>query len=245
MSTENATNDSAAAQEALLTALTTEHLTLQSAADATVADAGARSSLYVFALSSSLVAMGFISQSRDLFVPFVAAVKSALFLLGVLTVIRLVDSALENMQCVSGIARIRGSRAGPPGGFISAGHEASSGLPDVKSTVISERRLQIVIRSPSTLAMGQTARPVPSARACARTSDRKLPGSTGPRARAATKRAGNADQCVLTHWPTPLRARRPREEVRVATVPVSLGEGRHAAKRCAMTRRLNIHSWPQ
>lgn len=108
MSAESSTNDSDARLRALLTALTTENITLQSASDATVADAGARSSLYVFALSSSLVAMGFISQSPDVFVPFVAAVLPAVFLLGVLTVIRLVDSALENMQYLTGIARIRG-----------------------------------------------------------------------------------------------------------------------------------------
>lgn len=109
MSTESSTNDGDAQRRALMTALTTEQITLQSASDATVADAGARSSLYVFALSSSLVAMGFISQSPDVFVPFVSAVLPAVFLLGVLTVIRLVDSALENMQYLSGIARIRGN----------------------------------------------------------------------------------------------------------------------------------------
>ena len=108
MSTESSTNDGDAQRRALMTALTTEQITLQSASDATVADAGARSSLYVFALSSSLVAMGFISQSPEVFVPFVGAVVPAVFALGVLTVIRLVDSALENMQYLTGIARIRG-----------------------------------------------------------------------------------------------------------------------------------------
>jgi hypothetical protein len=94
-------------RSALLTALTTEHFILQTAANATVADAAARSSLYVFSLSSSLVALGFISQSPRLLTPFLATVLPAVFLLGILTVVRLVDSALENMQYLAGIARIR------------------------------------------------------------------------------------------------------------------------------------------
>jgi hypothetical protein len=92
---------------AFMSALTTEHFVLQTAANATVSDAAARSSLYVFSLSSSLVAMGFASRSREVFVPFIAIVLPAIFVLGVLTVIRLVDTALENMQCLAGIARIR------------------------------------------------------------------------------------------------------------------------------------------
>jgi hypothetical protein len=92
---------------AFLSALTTEHFVLQTAANATVSDAAARSSLYVFSLSSSLVAMGFASQSREIFVPFMTIVLPAIFVLGLFTIIRLVDTALENMRCLTGIARIR------------------------------------------------------------------------------------------------------------------------------------------
>ena len=94
-------------RSALLAALTTEHAILQSAADATVTDAAARSSLYVFSLSSSLVAMGFMAQSPDVFAVFVAIVLPAVFVMGVFTVVRLVDTALENNQYLVGIARIR------------------------------------------------------------------------------------------------------------------------------------------
>ena len=90
---------------ALISALTTEHFVLQTAANATVSDAAARSSLYVFALSSSLVAIGFASRSRDIFMPFAAIVLPGLFVL--MTIVRLVDSALENMRYLEGIARIR------------------------------------------------------------------------------------------------------------------------------------------
>jgi len=94
-------------RSALLTALTTEHLVLQAAADATVADAAARSSLYVFSLSSSLVAIGFMAQSPEVLAVFLAVVLPAIFLIGVFTVVRLVDTALENNQYMAGIARIR------------------------------------------------------------------------------------------------------------------------------------------
>ena len=96
-----------AREEAFISALTTEHLVLQSAANSTVSDAAARSSLYVLALSSFLVALGFLSQSPDLVVPFVAVVMPGLFLLGVFTIVRLVDTALENNRYLAGIARIR------------------------------------------------------------------------------------------------------------------------------------------
>jgi hypothetical protein len=48
---------------AFISALTTEHFVLQTAATPTIAEAAARSTLYVMALSSALVAMGFASQS--------------------------------------------------------------------------------------------------------------------------------------------------------------------------------------
>lgn len=90
----------------LLTALTTEHFVLQTAASSTISEAAARSSLYVFSLSSALVAMGFTAQT-GIFLPFVAAVLPAVFVLGVFTVVRLVDTVLENMQYLAGFARIR------------------------------------------------------------------------------------------------------------------------------------------
>ena len=100
--------DEATRQSTLMTALTTEHFVLQTAASSTISEASARSSLYVLSLSSSLVAFGFMAQSREGFTPFVASVIPAVFLLGVFTTIRLVDTSLEYMQYLSGIARIRG-----------------------------------------------------------------------------------------------------------------------------------------
>jgi hypothetical protein len=100
--------DEATKHSALMSALTTEHFVLQTASSSTVSEAAARSSLYILSLSSSLVAIGFMSGSPDVLLPFVAVVLPVLLLLGVLTVVRLVDTAVENLQYLVGIARIRG-----------------------------------------------------------------------------------------------------------------------------------------
>jgi hypothetical protein len=95
-------------QTAFMSALVTEHFVLQTAASATVTEAASRTSLYVFSLSSSLVAMGFVSQFPQTFRLFAAAILPSLFALGVFTTVRLVDNGIENQQFLRGIARIRG-----------------------------------------------------------------------------------------------------------------------------------------
>jgi hypothetical protein len=95
-------------RSALLSALTTEHFVLQTANNSTYSEASARSTLYVMALSSSLVAIGFVAGSTDLLIPFAAIVLPVVFLLGIFTVVRLVETALDSMYCMQGIARIRG-----------------------------------------------------------------------------------------------------------------------------------------
>jgi hypothetical protein len=92
---------------AFISALITEHYVLQSAISANTSEVGTRASLYLFSLSSSLVALGFASGSPELFGPFVAIVLPALFILGLFTAVRLVDSNLESLLYHDGIARIR------------------------------------------------------------------------------------------------------------------------------------------
>jgi hypothetical protein len=99
--------DQQSERTALLTALTTEHFVLQTANNSTYSEASARSTLYVMALSSSLVAMGFVAGSTDVLIPFAAVVLPAVFVLGLFTVARLVETSLESMHCLDGIARIR------------------------------------------------------------------------------------------------------------------------------------------
>jgi hypothetical protein len=100
--------DEQSQQTALLSVLTTEHFVLQTANSSTYLEASARSTLYVMALSSSLVAMGFLSGSAGVLLPFAATVLPAVFLLGIFTTLRLVETALESMHYLHGIARIRG-----------------------------------------------------------------------------------------------------------------------------------------
>ena len=100
--------DEQSERAALLSALTTEHFVLQTANNSTYSEASARSTLYVMALSSSLVAIGFVASSTDVLIPFAAIVLPAVFMLGIFTVVRLVETALESMHCLRGIARIRG-----------------------------------------------------------------------------------------------------------------------------------------
>lgn len=94
-------------QAAFMSALVTEHSVLQTAASATVSEAASRTSLYVFSLSSSLIAMGFVSQSPETFRLFAAAILPALFVLGLFTIVRLVNTGIENVHLLRGIARIR------------------------------------------------------------------------------------------------------------------------------------------
>ncbi len=91
---------------ALLTALTTEHFVLQTAASTTVTEASARASLYLMTLSSSLVAIGFTFGSAA-FGPLVGTVTPVIVLLGIFTIVRLVDTGVENVASLTGIARIR------------------------------------------------------------------------------------------------------------------------------------------
>jgi hypothetical protein len=96
-----------AAEQAFMSALTTEHFVMQSVASTTVSEASSRASLYLASLSSSLVAIGFSAQSPAAFPFIVAAVAPAIFVLGVFTAVRLVDTGVENIQAQRAIARIR------------------------------------------------------------------------------------------------------------------------------------------
>src|SRR5262245_56279596 len=100
--------DEQSERAALLTTMTTEHFVLQTANTSTYAEASARSTLYVMALSSSLVAIGFVAGSTDVLIPFAAVALPAVFVLGIFTVVRLVETSLDSMYCLLGIARIRG-----------------------------------------------------------------------------------------------------------------------------------------
>ena len=93
---------------AILSALTTEHFVLQGALANAVSEANSRASMYLAVLSGALVAMGFVTQSDLALMPFVATVLPAIFLMGLLTVLRLIDISIESSMAYVMIARIRG-----------------------------------------------------------------------------------------------------------------------------------------
>jgi hypothetical protein len=97
-------------RQALLTALTTEHFTLQGARSQTLSESSARAALYIGSVSSALVALGFVAQISevgDTFNTFALTVLPTLYLLGVFTFVRLVECGAEDFRYGMAINRIR------------------------------------------------------------------------------------------------------------------------------------------
>jgi hypothetical protein len=121
--------------EQLLTALSTEHFTLQGARSQTMSESSARASVYVFSVSSALVALGFIGQLSDIgdvFNTFALTVLPTLYLLGIVTFIRLVECGAEDFRYGLAINRIRhyyeevaGDRSNL---FLLSGHDDGAGV---------------------------------------------------------------------------------------------------------------------
>lgn len=91
----------------LLTILTTEHFVLQTARGSTIGEANGRASIYLGAVSSGLIALGFVAGDSDRFALFAAAVLPALLMLGWFTFVRLVQTGVESMRHLTRIQRIR------------------------------------------------------------------------------------------------------------------------------------------
>jgi hypothetical protein len=120
----------------LLTALTTEHFTLQGARSQTMSEVSARASVYMYSVSSSLVALGFVSQVADgvgvVFNVFALTVLPAIYFLGCATYVRLVECGAEDLRYGMAINRIRGyykeladERADL---FLLSGHDDAAGV---------------------------------------------------------------------------------------------------------------------
>jgi hypothetical protein len=104
--------DQQAREQAFMSALVTEHFVQQSAASATISESSSRASLYLLSLSSSLVALGFSTQSRQAFPYFAAGILPAIFILGVFSFVRIVDTSMANLDSLRAIVRIRRFYAG-------------------------------------------------------------------------------------------------------------------------------------
>lgn len=100
-----------------------------------MSESSARASVYVFSVSSALVALGFIGQSSELgavFHAFALTVLPTVYLLGAVTFIRLVECGAEDFLYGIAINRIRnyyqqlaGDRADL---FLLSGHDDGAGV---------------------------------------------------------------------------------------------------------------------
>jgi hypothetical protein len=91
---------------AFFSALLTEQFVQQSVRGVTVSESSSRASLYMFTLSSALIAYGFLADT-DVAAAYLGVVLPIVFLLGIFTWERLVQTALEDVIAVGVIQRIR------------------------------------------------------------------------------------------------------------------------------------------
>lgn len=104
-------------RQQLLTALTTEHFTLQGARSQTIGETSARASVYMLSVSSALVALGFVSQASTgtdagtgtsaVFVAFALTILPTLYVLGCAAYVRIVECSAEDLRYAVAINRIR------------------------------------------------------------------------------------------------------------------------------------------
>lgn len=106
-------------REAIMEALTAEHLTMQSVITASVNEQQARASMFLLTVSGALVAIGIMAQTGE-FLLFTGLIIPALYLTGLLTIMRLVDVGMESMQSEVTIAKIRRyyRTLGPPADML-------------------------------------------------------------------------------------------------------------------------------
>ncbi len=135
-------------RQELLTALTTEHFTLQGARAQTASESASRASLFILSVSSTLIALGFITQTSETdrtFDVFALIVLPTLYLLGVFTFVRVVECGAEDYRYGVAINRIRNYYKQIAGDqaklFLLSGHDDGHGV-FANAAVPSEGRRQ-------------------------------------------------------------------------------------------------------
>lgn len=115
--------------------LTTEHFALQGSRASTISESTARSTLYMGAVSATLISLGFIGQVSevgDTFNLFALAVLPTLFVLGIFTFGRVVENSIEDFLYGRAINRIRAyylEQAGPEARwFMLSAHDDAPGV---------------------------------------------------------------------------------------------------------------------
>jgi hypothetical protein len=96
-----------ARDQMLMSALVTEHFVLQSARGSTISESTARASLFLSTVSSALVAIGFFATNGDDALWIALAVLPVLVILGEITFVRVLETAIEDVALLDSIQRIR------------------------------------------------------------------------------------------------------------------------------------------
>jgi hypothetical protein len=134
-------------RQQLLTALTTEHFGLAGARAQTTGESSSRAALYISSVSSTLVALGFIGQITevgDTFNIFALTALPTLYILGLFTFIRVVESGVEDMMLGRAINRIRNyylELAGEEARyFMLSGHDDPMGVMQNMGVALERRQ---------------------------------------------------------------------------------------------------------
>lgn len=126
-----------------LSALVTEHFVLQSMRGTITGEAASRVSVYLASLSSGLVALGFASAGGMPLAWFATPLLLTLFLLGQVTVLRLVEIGIEDIDHLRDMLRVRAVYAqfGPSAArFFRSDEDVQAA---VDRTMVSRRRGQV------------------------------------------------------------------------------------------------------
>lgn len=94
----------------VLQIMTTEHFVLQTARSGTIQEANQRANLFLTSVSSATIALAFVAQVTQMGMPFVLfslILLPCLYFIGLVTFVRAVQVAIEDMVHARGMARIR------------------------------------------------------------------------------------------------------------------------------------------
>jgi hypothetical protein len=143
---------------ALLPMLTTEHFTLAGARGNATAESASRSALYLGSLSAVLIGLGFVAQvseAGDLFRVFALVALPTLYLLGIFTFVRLVESSIEDIFYGRAINRIRHfyiEQAGEDARyFMLSGHDDAPGV--IANMALTPSRWQLYFTASAMVAV--------------------------------------------------------------------------------------------
>ncbi|MEP7287340.1 MAG: hypothetical protein ABI947_16410 [Chloroflexota bacterium] len=106
--TDNLSSKNETDTEQMIQVIIAEHYNLQSARSATISESNGRAALYLTSVSSGVVALAFVGQraNNEAFLLFALVLFPALFFLGFVTFVRVLETSIEDMLLLRGITRI-------------------------------------------------------------------------------------------------------------------------------------------